>query len=158
MGPKSWEIHLIVTFVVLSQPVVQVYSLDTVQDCTQQKFCYILWHATIGLKSFNATTLEPASGCRPTSNIAWKSSKLFNQSEELLWFGKWHLEFLNLLLRCHLAGKTVACVAGVVRGAEGRGKRERGLGRERGTFLCTLPQPSPCPFVHLQARKPRVMT
>ena len=131
MGPKSWEIHLIVTFVVLSQPVVQVYSLDTVQDCTQQKFCYILWHATFGLKSFNATTLEPASGCRPSR----ASSKLFNQSEELLWFGKWHLEFLNLLLRCHLAGKTVACVAGVVRGREGRGKRERGLGRERGTFL-----------------------
>lgn len=64
-----------------------------------------------------------------------------------------------MLLRCHFAGKTVACVAGVVRGGEGRGKRERGLGREkRDLSLHSLPQPSPCPFMYLQARKPRVMT
>ena len=167
MGPKSWEIHLIVTFIVLSQPEVQsLQSRHSARLHTTWKFCYILWRATFGLKSFNATErAEPAShkGCRPTCNIAWKSSKHFNQSEELLWFGKWHLinmEFLHLLLRCHLAGKTVACVAGVVRGGEGRGKRERGLGREKRDLSShSLLQPFLSFFAPaMQARKPRVAT
>lgn len=70
------------------------------------------------------------------------------------------MEFLHLLLRCHLAGKTVACVAGVVRGGEGRGKRERGLGREKRDLSShSLLQPFLSFFAPaMQARKPRVAT
>ena len=152
MGPKSWEIHLIVTLVILSQPEVQSLRFrHSARLHTTLKCCYILWHATFGLKSLNATILEPASHirCRPTSCLKKQQTFQPIRRTTLSWEVTCHQYGISALVAQTSFGRENSSLHGRRRkGRKREGEKGEGIGqRKKGTFLHTLyPNPLPALF------------